>query len=516
MKQFLFCLIALAIAMPGFSTTKTVGQSGADFTSIQAAIDSFTEAQVTDGEPDAVEILDGAEYDEQIMIGGLVPNPSDASPTGYLDDAIDLANRRDPFTIRGADPDNRPKINPLTVEATRYGVFTNNGDDNFIATFSFIGKNITVENVEILRASTIDNDQYALNGQAGNMTFNNVLFGQSGEIAPGEDLVNFNNAADIAGLGFDNSYTFKNCVFDGAVGEERGDFSQVYFYGYSESEAADAGVDINAIGPKMTFHGCKFLNGGDNGLIIRGRGQANDVLVQSCYVSNQLHGIVGSGKGTLTIQDSIFHKNQQAELADVDQDAASVELTGRDGYTPELILENSLFIDNMVADDYFGAWGGLTRGAAVLLRNDGNDPDITIRNCTFVNNPIAIRFLDAQGRPRNAAINDCIFQNCISAVLTADDPRGSYLTADTVDPQSGFNENLVINGVGNIFDGNYAIVEDNDLLPNVVLEGEDTGVTFNNALIDPDDPYAGPPYLNNTGKGGNLEEPVDVKNFMLF
>ncbi|MGC9328025.1 MAG: hypothetical protein ACP5I1_10355 [Candidatus Hinthialibacter sp.] len=515
-KSLLFFTILALGVVPSYATTKTVGASGADFTSIQAAIDSFTDAELTDGTPDVVEIIDAGEYDEQVVIGGLIADPESKYQEGsnYLGDAIELALSQDPFTLRGGDPNNRPKINPVT-EGLPYGVFTNDPTDNFVATFSYLGKDITVENVEILQSSLIHDDQYGINGQAGNMVFKNVLFAHDGDKMPGEAIINFNNAVDIAGMGIDNSYTFIDCTFDAAVNGARNEsVDTIYFHGYSQGDADGAGVNIEDVAVNMTFENCSFLNG-DVASMIRGRAQANNISIKSCFVSGNNHGLRASGKGTFSVQDSIFYNNMQ-NGGDADSDVGALETVGRNGFTPELTVQNSIFVDNLSADydSLAGVIGLEYRAAAIRIRNDGTDPDITIENCTFVNNPIAIRFADSAGRPRNASINNNIFQNCNSAVLTADDLNDSYFNA--ADPV----EALVVNGVNNIFDNNFVIVEDNDKLPNVSLEGTEAAVTFDNASIDMDDPFAGPPYLVASGApagvGADLGGTTSVQDFMLY
>ena len=260
MKKSLYVMLVLVIGLTASATTKTVGKTGAQFTKIQAAIDSFTDAELTDGQADAVEIIDGAVYDEQVMIGNMVAN-SDSLAAGFLDKSIALDKRKDAFTLRGKDSANRPKINP-TTGLTKYGVSTNDPGDIFAASLSFLGKDINVENVEILQSSVIDGDQYGINGQAGNMVFKNVLFAHSGDTAPGESLICFNNYMADAKEGFDNSYQFIDCTFDGAVGDSRGSGDLFYFHGYTADDATAAGVDVNQYPCKVTFDGCDFLNGG--------------------------------------------------------------------------------------------------------------------------------------------------------------------------------------------------------------------------------------------------------------
>ncbi len=518
MKRVLFVLCGIAlIAAPSFATTKTVGKSGADFTSIQAAIDSFTEAEVTDGTPDVVEIIDGEMYDEQVIIGNLIPDP-DGLSEGYLDDAIDLALRSDSFTLKGADPENRPSINPIEAEFASYGVFTNDSGDNFVATLSFMGKDINIENIEILQASEINDDQYGMNGQAGNMVFKNVLFAHSGAKAPGEAFVNLNNDIYIADKGFDNSYTFIDCTFDAAVDGARNDnVDTFYFHGYGQGDADEAGINIEDVSVNVVFEGCSFLNS-DTITAIRGNAQANHVSFSNCFISNNKQGLIGSGKGTFTVDSSIFYNNQQ-NGGDADNDYTCLGTTGRSGFTPALTVTNSLFVDNLSADadSLAGLLGFEFRAAAIRIKNDGTDPDITIENCTFVNNPIAIRFTDGSGRPRSASVNNNIFQNCNSSILTADDAADSYFNsvADG-DPVTA----LVVSGANNVFDGNNAVVEDAALLPNVSLEGTEASVTFNNPSIDPSDPFSGPPYTVASGApadvGANLGGTTAVSEFMIF
>lgn len=510
MKKILYFVIGLILVSPAMATTKTVGKSGADFTSIQAAINSFTQAEITDGTPDVVEIIDGAEYNEQVVLGGLIANPDNQSP-GYLNAAIELGLNRDSLTIRGANPNQRPKINP-TSNGKSYGVFTNDPGDNFVATLSFMGKDFRVENVEILQSSLIDADQYAVNGQAGNMTFKNVLFAHSGATQPGEALFNFNNAVDIAGKGFDNSYTFEDCTFDAAVNGQRNDFVDTfYFHGYSASEATEAGVNPDDVPCVVSFNNCKFLNG-ETATMIRGRAQANHISFKNCYIAGNKNGLVGAGKGSFTVEDCVFYNNQNVET-DSNSDIGAVSLNGRDGFTPQLTVRNSLFVKNLSgdADVLDGGIGLDSRAAAIRIRNDGTDPDFTIENCTFVDNPVAIRAADKAVRPRKGTVNNCAFVGSNVAVFTADDFADSYLAGGEVTV-------LNVSGSGNVFDSNHAVVENQDLLPNVKINGTSATVTFTNAAINEADPFDGPPYLitTPTGVGADLSTSSSIPDFMLF
>ncbi len=516
MRKVYFGLLGFAVVLSANATTKTVGKSGAEFTSIQAAINSFTEAEVTDGQPDVVEIIDGETYDEQVVIGKLIADPAGTGQgEGYLDAAIDLAKRSDPFTLRGRDPNNRPKINPVNVEGMPYGVFTNDPGDNFVATLSYLGINLTVENIEILQASVIADDQYGLNGQAGNMVFRNVLFALEGDKQPGEALINFNNAIDIAGQGFDNSYTFENCTFDATFnGERNAAVDTIYFHGYSQGDADAAGIDPANVPVNVKFINSRFINS-DTAVYIRGRAQANNVTFQNCYITKSNHGLRASGKGTFVVENCIFHDNMNLP-DDIDRDLGAVETVGREGFTPELTIRNSLFVDNMSADaaSMAGTGGWDSRAAAVRIQNDGTDPKVTIENCTFVNNPIAIRFADSSARPREGSVNNNIFQNSNVAVLTASDFQQSYFAAaDIIDV-------LVVTGTNNVFDGNAVVVEDNDKLPNVNLQGTEASVTFTNTTINPADPFAGPPYRVASGApagvGADLSGGTPVPDFMLY
>ena len=510
MKKSLYVLLALVIGLSASATTKTVGKTGAQYTSIQAAINSFTEAEVTDGQPDVVEIIDAAVYDEQIQIGNLVPDPESQS-AGYLDKAIALSKRKDTFTLRGKDAVNHPKINP-TTGLTKYGVFSDDPTDNYAATLSYLGKNIVVENVDILQSSVIADDQYGINGQAGNMVFKNVLFAHSGDTEQGEALINFNNSANNAASGFDNTYQFINCTFDSAVAGSRGTKDMFYFHGYTADDIANAGTVPESIPCKVTFDGCDFLNG-NTVTVIRGRAQANNVEIKNSFVSQNAHGLRGAGKGTYLIENTIFYKNQNVE-GDSASDFGSVETAGRDGYTPALTVKNCLFVDNLVPDaaTLDGTKGISSRAGAIYITNDATEnPDFTIANCTFVNSPFAIRVSDASGRERKGTVNNCVFEKVAGAVFSAEDSVASYLSAGTaVDV-------LQITGKGNVFDNTPVTVEYQELLPNVKIDGTKTAVTFKNPKVDPADPFVGPPYqvVTPTGVGANFAG-TSVADFMVY
>jgi hypothetical protein len=510
MKRMGILIMVVLLGSPAFATTKTVGKSGASFTSIQAAVNSFTEAEVTDGVADVVEIIDGAEYDEQVMIGGLIPNP-DSQANGYLNGVIALAKNRDPFTLRGADPNNRPKINPVNVAATAYGVFTNDPGDNFVASFSFMGKDITVQNVQIIQSSELS-EQYCMNGQAGNMVFENVLFAHEGEISPGEDLINLNNAHDIAAEGFDNSYTFVDCTFDGTFLDMRNSNSMFYFHGYSAGDAAADGVNLDDIPVRVTFDGCSFINN-ETATNIRGRDQANHLIVKNCYLTGNAHGIRATGRGSVTIENSIFYQNQNM-IDDASKDFGAVEIGERNSHTPALVLKNSLFVDNLIEDFEFleGTIGLDSRSAAVRFWNGNTNADFMIERCTFVNNPVALRFADTSARARKGTVDNCVFVNSNVAVLTGDDAGGGYLN-------SGLPAELLeISGSGNIFDGNNIVVEEPTLLPNVNITGSETTVVFENAAVNAGDPFAGPPFVivSPSGAGADLTQASSIGDFMIY
>lgn len=514
MKNLLTILFSLVFAATAMATTKTVSQDGSgDFTSIQAAIDSFTTAEITDGEPDEVVILDAAEYDEQIAVN--LPEITASTAGDFLDAAIETAASRDPFTIRGADADARPIIDPISIEGKSYGVFPGDPGDNFTATINFMGVNLTFENLEVRRSGAITDidgdDQYGMNGQAGNTVFRNVLFQQMGG---GESLINFNNNAAITANGFDNSYTFENCQFNGSPDDSRGNVTGIYFHGISDGDASGAGVDPANVGANVVFDGCEFRNF-ERITQIRARQQPNNITVRNSFVTRNRDGFYHNGNGELLIENSIF-ANNTAEPGDIDQSAGAIMTNEREQITGSVTISNSLFVDNLNADEFQGALGLTSRPAVILIRNGNNANGlITVENSTFVNNPVVFRFSDPQGREREGVVNNNIFQNSSVAVLTADDVDGGYLTAENI-TESGESLTLMVSGTGNVFDGNAIVVETGELLPNVTIEGEELAVTFENPAVDPADPFAGPPYIPDVDAGANLGEGTSVAEFMLY
>ena len=297
MKHLVICVMGLTlITTSELATTKTVSQTAgaADFTSIQAAIDSFTEAELQDGVPDEVVILDSATYDEQVILGMMVPAEGQAE--GYLENAIEFNKTMDPFTLRGSDPENPPTIAPTTGSGVAYGVFNDDPGDNYTATLSFLGKDLNVANLQIRYNGTTT--EYGINGQAGNMSFDNVLFGRTGDGTDGDALINFNNDVNLVPEGFNNSYSFNNCTWDATTesGEPYGGDS-VYFHGYSADDLNATGLTPEQAAANVQFDNCTFINGNE-AVRLRGNAQPNHVTINRCYLTSSINGFMADGAGS--------------------------------------------------------------------------------------------------------------------------------------------------------------------------------------------------------------------------
>lgn len=412
---------ALFMGVNAQAQTVTVGASGANFTSLQAAIDSINP---TNGQPDIIQIIDGGDYDEQLVLGGLKPAES---VTGTF--ITDLVNQnRDPLVIRGTGA-TKPKIGPTTGGGlVNYSVFENDPiGDNFAAGIAFFGKGITIENVEIRQPAGAG---YALNGQGVELVFKDVLF-KPNTTDQSEDFFNFNNSDRIGELfgGTGNSAVFEDCVFDG----ERSDGSlttstMVYYHGINEPLGI---VD------SFVFKGCTFKNISSDITRLRARVPANSVINQEvidCVFENiQGGGLAVDGAGQKIIDGSVFRNHHNAPEVSPDSMVGAIKINGRDGHTGSLTVKNSIFTG-------IGIEGALDfeNRAAIIIQNNGVDGDIVVDHCTFDGNGTGIRAIDGSWRPRTVTVTNTIFSNNAAygfsgdAVLAGGAPSyvGSGLEAD--------------------------------------------------------------------------------------
>ncbi len=402
-------LASLAFGMNAQAQTVTVGASGADFTSVQAAIDSINP---TNGEPDVIEIIDGGDYDEQIVIGGLPP--IDSASGNFITELVE--QNRDPITIRGVG--DKPTIGKADgAGLTAYGVFENDPGDNFNAGIAFFGEGITIENVEIRQPA--GGSAYGLNGQAKDMTFRDVLF-KPNTTNPEEDFINFNNSDGVAQLfdGTGNSAVFEDCTFDGEL-EDGSSFSNTFIYYHGINEPL-------GIVDSFTFEGCTFTNVGDSITRLRARSPENQVTNQTmmnCVFENYSGGVLNvDGAGTKVIDGCVFRNLQNAPDLNVDDLIGGVRVRGRSGFTGDLTIRNSIF-SNIGSD---GALEFENR-AGIIITNDGNDPDVTIEHCTFDGNGTGVRLVDSNTRPRTVTIANSIFSNNVAFGISGDSSTLSYV-----------------------------------------------------------------------------------------
>ncbi len=399
--------------------TVTVNSSGgADFTSIQAAIDSI---DPTNGEPDIIEIQDSAVYEEQVVLGGLPP--IDSASGNFITDLVE--QNRDPLILRGPESGEKPVIDPDPASLQAYGVFEDDLGDAFNAGVTFFGKGITVENVVIRQPG--GNEAYGVNGQGVEVTFKNILF-QPHTTTPEEDFINFNNSDRVAELfdGVGNQYLFEDCVFDGTREDDSVGEVELYYHGMQPSFKV---VD------EFVFQGCTFQNidGGVTNLRARGADQqdSNQHMIDCLFIDNPATILNFSGGGEKVVDGCRFENNTNALETLPTEQNATVILSGRSGRTGELTITNSIFTNNASngAEDHpgFDTW------ATVMVRNDGEDGDVLIDHCTFDGNGTAVRFLDPNTRPRTAVVSNSIFSNNISGGVSGDSLQGSYVESGNED-----------------------------------------------------------------------------------
>ncbi|MDP8244607.1 MAG: hypothetical protein P9L94_11040 [Candidatus Hinthialibacter antarcticus] len=412
----ILCPIALALAtgLTVQAQTVTVNSSGgADFTNIQAAINSINP---TNGQPDIIEVQDGATYTEQIVLGGLPP--IDQAAIGSF--ITDLVNEnRDPLIVRGIGA--KPVIWPDSGNLAAYGVFENDAGDNFTAGIAFFGDDITLENVEIRQPD--GNSSYGLNGQANKITFKEVLFKPTTS-DQAEDFFNVNNSDGVVTLfGNGGTYSFEDCVFDGENEDGVKANAKIYFHGIS-----DLATPMTSV---FNFDGCEFKNTNDELTRLRARPASQgsiDINMTNCrFVDNDAKALYLQGNGVNTIDGCWFENNTNG--ADVNQtsDASTIFVHERDGHSPSLIVKNTVFANNASNNATNNTVDG--RYAVILVQN-GNDVsgDITIDHCTFDGNGAAVRFFDPNLRDRKATITNTIFSNNITAGITGDGNDGTNLS----------------------------------------------------------------------------------------
>lgn len=462
-KRFVVLAVVavLSMGMTAMAETVTVGKSGADHTSIQAAIDAVNP---TDGDPDVVQILDGAVYEEQVVIGGLPP--IDVASGTWITDLFN--QNRDPLTLRGPDSGDPPILDADPAALVRYGVFEDDPSDSFNAGIPFFGKDITVENVVIRQPG--GNEAYAINGQGVDVTFRNVLF-QPFTTAFEEDFINFNNSDIIAAL-FDNvgnEVLFEDCVFDGEL-SDGSKYNNTFVY-YHGMEPAVKATD------SFTFTRCSFQNGSDNLTRLRARGaDQNDInmsLIDCLIRDNDGNSLQIDGGGIKTIDRCIFVNNvngpDDPNLPIGDN--AAVRIRGRSGRTGTVTISNSIFSNNASLDASTDAEGD--QWATILVGNDGDDGPIVIDHCTFDGNGTAVRFADGAARPRTVTISNSIFSNNIGPAITGNGATPSYIG-------SGFEADLALTVKNCLFYSNG--VDDPDIGTNVGAVSGDPGYANSDAL----------------------------------
>ncbi|HOE11242.1 MAG TPA: right-handed parallel beta-helix repeat-containing protein [bacterium] len=401
-------LSILVVSVTAFAETVTVSKSGtAKFTSIQAAIDAVNPK---DGNPDVIQILDGSMYEEQVVVGGL-PEVNEAG--GDFIGAL-VAENRDPITIIGPASGNAPAISPKGESLLYYSVNESDPGDNFQASLSFFGKNITFENLILEQPG---GGPYGVNGQGVEITFRKVLFrAKAGSGTPGEAVINFNNSDRVADY-FNQvpcSAVFENCTWDGLLDDGTQTTKDAVYYHGTTGPGLDGIEQPNT--STFVFKNCTFQHHEEGITRLRSRGANKDDVVnqimQNCLIKdNNGNSINVDGAGEKLIQDCIFFNNVNGlnEALPTGTNAA-LFVRGRDGHTGNVTVSHCIFSNNASLDASDDP--ALDLWAALLITNDGADNGpVVVDHCTFDRNGTAVRIFDTSQRARTVTISNTIFSN---------------------------------------------------------------------------------------------------------
>lgn len=434
-KLFMVFSVAalMALGTTVMAQTVTVSQSGgANFTSIQAAIDSI---DATNGVADVIQILDSATYAEQLEVGGPheVPEVSGDANGGTITDLIN--SNRDPITLIGT-ADAPAVISPQPGSLASHSVFEDDAEgDNYQATLSYVGSRITFVNLNIQQ---IGGDPYGVNGQGVDIEFRDCLFtGVPGTGAPGESRVNFNNSDRIARLydSVGNDVLFDGCVFDGELDDGSKAEASLYFHG------------INADGlfsnDSFVFQDCTFTNMSDDLTALRARnaqeGDVRQVMTNCLFIDND--GPLSFNGGGEKIADGCkFVNNANGPDVNSTDKTGGLVLNGRSGRTGDITITDCIFSNN--ASFEVDTDVATERWAAIVIGNDGDDGPVVIDHCTFDGNGVGVRFFDPAFRVRTVDITDSIFSNNAAAAMTADGSDGS--TYSYIESEGEANLNLTV------------------------------------------------------------------------
>ncbi len=498
-KFMVFAIVAvMAFGTTAMSQTVTVSQSGgADYTSIQAAIDSIAP---TNGVADVIQILDSATYAEQIEVGGPheVPEVSGDANGGTITDLIN--SNRDPITLIGMA--NSPAvIAPQPGTLASHSVFEDDAEgDNYQATLSYVGSRMTFVNLNIQQ---LGGEPYGINGQGIDIEFRDCLFtGVPGTGAPGESIINFNNSDRIARLydSVGNDVLFDGCVFDGMLDDGTKADASIYYHGINSD-----GLFVN---DSFVFQDCTFTNHSDGLTVLRARnaeeGDVHQSMIDCLFIDND--GPVSfNGGGNKVADGCLFVNNANGpEVNSTDRTGALV-LNGRSGRTGDITITDCIFSNNAsfeasqdVADEQW---------AAVVIGNDGDDGPVAIDHCTFDGNGTAVRFFDPSFRVRTVDITDSIFSNNLVAAMTADGSDGSTYSYI----ESGGEANLDLTVANCLFHNNG---QDYDLgAVTGSVSGDPLYADLENFSLQAASPAAGTA-SDNTNIGAWQEEAA-VENFMV-
>ena len=403
------------IAQVGFATEVTVQSTGgADFTTIQAALDSIQKGPLgKDGTPDVITILDSATYNEQLNIGN-IPSLSEHPGTKEAWLAETTPSNLDPITIQGAEGE-EPVLQYVGTELVDYGVFPDDPGDMFKANVAYLGTSITFRRVVFNYTPEIgDAGAYMLNGQARDLVFEDVLFKYDDDpnTFSGESYINLNNSDILAREeGIDNSNTvLRNCIVDGtqAIIYRTGD-EFLYFHGFDS-------LGDTPLTPSVLVEGTTFTMWPE---CIRMRGRPADreyttITSVGSYFWQNGNCLRVEGNGMIRVDQTLFTRNMNDW--DIGRDGGIIYLAERSGWCPAAEISNSIFYNNGGFD--LGGEDGTSPHAAIRVRarTDGNTGPVVVDHCTFDSNGRVI-WLSDPDHPRELIVSNSIFTNTEFSLL---------------------------------------------------------------------------------------------------
>jgi hypothetical protein len=434
-------LLVLLLIPASFATDVTVRSTGgADFTTIQAALDSIQKGALgKDGTPDTITILDSAVYNEQLNIGNI---PASSSHPGNTEAwlALTTPSDLDPITIQGAEGE-MPFIEYTGDMLEDYGVFPDDAGDNFKANIAYLGTSITLKNLVLNYTPEVGSaGAYMLNGQARDLVFEDVLFKYDDDpnTFSGESYINLNNSDILARQeGVDNSNTvLRNCVVDGtqAIFYRTGN-EFLYFHGFDS-----VGTPLT---PGLLIENTTFTMWPE---CVRMRGRPADreyttvTSIGNFFYENG-DCLRVEGNGMIKVDQTLFTRNMNDW--DLTRDGGIIYLAERSGWVPAAEISNSVFYNNGSFE--LGVDEGVPNSAIrVRARTDGNTGPVVIDHCTFDGNGRVIWLSDAD-QARELIFSNSIVSNSDISLLDMTALAGNPgLVTGTIDAVLGYQNAALI------------------------------------------------------------------------